>query len=161
MVLPIEHMEISEFPKSEVVVYASSMYYLFDGKEDFFMKRKKIAYLFYLIMILAGFGLVTQLFGNTRGFLTSMFMMLGFAVAIFALLYFLVNRSRGSSDEMKKYKQAVKQSKSKYNQAAPKKPAHVPAINKKAATARKVKKRPTHLRVIEGNKSKEKDRATF
>ncbi len=90
-------------------------------------------------------------------------MMLGFAVAIFALLYFIVNRSRGSSDEMKKYKQAVKQSQSKYQQAAPKKPTPAPLANRKTDRSRKGKRRPTHLRVIEGNKSKTKgkDRATF
>lgn len=127
------------------------------------MKRNKIAYLFYIIIALAVFGLITQLFGNTRNFLMGMAMMLGFAVAIFALLYFIVNRSRGSSDEMKKYKQAVKQSQSKYQQATPKKPTPAPLANRKTDRTRKGKRRPTHLRVIEGNKSKTKgkDRATF
>ncbi|MCF3941745.1 SA1362 family protein [Oceanobacillus alkalisoli] len=127
------------------------------------MKRKKIAYIFYIIIALAVFGVITQLFGNTRNFLMGMFMMLGFAVAIFALLYFVVNRSRGSSDEMKKYKQAVKQSKSKYQQTTPKKPKQPESFNRKYPRTRNGKKRPTHLRVIEGNKSKAKgkDRATF
>lgn len=127
------------------------------------MKRKKTAYLFYIIIALAVFGVITQLFGNTRNFLMGIVTMLGFAVAIFALLYFVVNRPRGSSDEMKKYKQAVKQSRSKYQQATPKKPTTVPFANQKTVRTRKGKRRPSHLRVIEGNKSKTKgkDRATF
>jgi uncharacterized membrane protein YuzA (DUF378 family) len=126
------------------------------------MKRKKSTYLFYGIMILAGFGLLTQLFGNTRNFLTSILMMLGVAVVFFALFYFFINRSRGSSDEMKKYKQAVKQSKSKYEQSTPGKRTPIPS-KQNAFVKRKGKRRPTHLRVIEGNKNKpkEKDRASF
>jgi polyferredoxin len=75
-----------------------------NGKEDFFMKRNTVMYIFYGVILLAVFGLLAQLFGNTRNFIMSVFMMLGFAVAIFALFYFLINRSRDSSDEMKKYK---------------------------------------------------------
>lgn len=128
------------------------------------MKRNKITYFFYFIMVLAVFGLITQLFGNTRGFLTSMLTMVIFAVVIFGLLYFLMNRTRGSSNEMKKYKQAVKQSKTKYQPATSKNPVQPPTPKRKPTTiGRKGKKRPTHLRVIEGNgdKHKGKDRATF
>lgn len=120
------------------------------------MKRNKTAYLFYGLILLALFGLVSQLFGDTRNFIMGIFMMLGFGVAVFAVFYFLVNRSRGSSDEMKKYKQAVKQSKSKYQQSTSRDTTR-PSAKQKFQSKQKGKRRPTHLRVIEGNKPKDKD----
>ena len=124
------------------------------------MKRNVITSLFTLIIIFAVLGFITQLFGNTRNFLIGLFTMVGFAVVIFALLYFLVNRTRGSSNDMKKYKQAVKQSKSKY-QPTSKNQVQSPAKKHQNNIGRRSRKRPTHLRVIDGNKSKGKDRANF
>lgn len=127
------------------------------------MKRNMITAVFTLIIIFAILGFITQLFGNTRNFLIGLFTMVGFAVVIFALLYLLVNRTRGSgsSNEMRKYKQAVKQSKSKYQQTTPKKPTQTTTKKQNNVIGRKNRKRPTHLRVIDGNKSKGKDRANF
>lgn len=127
------------------------------------MKRNKIALLVYVIIAFAAIGLVSQLFGNTVNFLMSILIMLGVAVAIFALLNFFINRNRGSSDDMKKYKQAVKQSKMKYQKQQPTgKNKTQPRVKQSAMTSgRKSKKRASHLRVIEGNKSKDKDRASF
>ena len=124
------------------------------------MKRNKIALLVYVIIAFAAIGLVSQLFGNTKNFLTSIVVMLGIAAAIFALFYFVLQRRRGSSDEMKKYKQAVKQSKMKYKPTE--KSAVQPKVKQNSGNApRKSKKRASHLRVIEGNKPKDKDRASF
>lgn len=129
------------------------------------MKRNKIAILVYLIIGLAIIGLFSQLIGNTKNFLINILMMIGIAVIIFAVFYYLFFRKRGTSDEMKKYKQAVKQSKQKYkSNPSPKKTTENSKVNrnsKNLAVNRKGKKRATHLRVIEGNKSKGKDRATF
>lgn len=53
---------------------------------------------------------------------------------------------------MKKYKQAVKQSKAKYGKANYKTHPSKPAMKKKRS------RRVAHLRVIDGNKDKKKDR---
>ncbi|WP_405101230.1 SA1362 family protein [Oceanobacillus sp. FSL H7-0719] len=129
------------------------------------MKRSKTAILVYLIVGLAVIGLFSQLFGNTKNFLLNIFVMIGVAVIIFGVFYYFISRKRGTSDETKKYKQAVKQSKQKYQQnPSPGKGEDNPRwkkTTKSTAINRKGKKRATHLRVIEGNKSKGKDRATF
>ncbi len=136
-----------------------------EGKGGLFMKRNKAAVLVYLIIGLAIIGLFSQLFGNTKNFFINILVMIGVAVIIFAVFYYVIFRRRGTSDEMKKYKQAVKQSKQKYkSDTSSKQTAEKPKKNpipKNPAVNRKGKKRATHLRVIEGNKSKGKDRATF
>ncbi|MFC4022816.1 SA1362 family protein [Oceanobacillus longus] len=127
------------------------------------MGRSKFSIVIYLIIGLAVVGLFSQLLGNTVNFLTNILLMVVVGAAIFGLLYFFVLRKRGPSntDDMKKYKQAVKQSKSKYKQ--PKKPSNVATASTKAVIPPKKKrsKRASHLRVIEGNKPKGKDRASF
>lgn len=134
-------------------------------KGGLFMKRSKTAILVYLIVGLAVIGLFSQLFGNTKNFLLNIFVMIGVAVIIFGVFYYFISRKRGTSDETKKYKQAVKQSKQKYQQNPSLGKAEDNPRGKKTtkstAINRKGKKRATHLRVIEGNKSKGKDRATF
>lgn len=123
------------------------------------MARGKFSIIIYLIIGFAVVGLISQLFGNTVNFLTNILMMVVFGAAIFGLIYFLVLRKRGPSntDETKKYKQAVKQSKTKYKQ--PKQPT---TTTKAVIPQRKKRsKRASHLRVIEGNKQKGKDRASF
>lgn len=79
--------------------------------------------------------------------------MLGIGVAIFAVFFLFLSKGRDNDDEMKKYKQAVKQSKIKYNRTS-NKPRQTRPVKIK-------NKRASHLRVIEGNKSKRKNRATF
>lgn len=134
--------------------------FLLELKGDFFMKRNKLAILVYVVIGLAVVGLFSQLFGNTKNFFINIFIMLGVTAAIFALFYFVLQRRRGSSDDMKKYKQAVKQSKHKYQQKPAPKNTPQPKVKRNTGTVRKGKKRATHLTVIEGNKSKEKDRAS-
>lgn len=71
-------------------------------------------------------------------------------------------RSGGTSDEMKKYRQAVKQSKQKYN-TQPEKPKQKSKKGTSGKSRRKRRNRP-HLTVIDGKKgasNKEKnDRAS-
>lgn len=119
--------------------------------------------LIYTIIALALLGLVAKLFTNPVSLLISLFTILGVGVAIFALLYFLLQKRNTPSDEMKKYRQAVKQSKLKYNKN---KPAHRTASKKQQPVLLKRKKRrkhAPHLRVIEGKKTEKKkdDRALF
>src|SRR5690625_581310 len=95
--------------------------------------------LIYLVIGLAVIGVAAQLLTNTVNFFTSVFIMVGVGVAIFAVLYFLVLRQRPSS-EMKKYKQAVKQSKIKYkdsNEGTNRSPKKLNALNKRKKTRRR------------------------
>lgn len=96
------------------------------------MQSSKGTIVVYAIIGLAIIGVVTQLFSNTASFLTSIFTMLGFSIIVFALLYFFIfkKRSGGTSDESKKYKQAVKQSKAKYKQPQQDKSPSTPKSSK-------------------------------
>lgn len=123
------------------------------------MFRNKFSIFLYAIIVLAGIGLLSQLFTNPVDFLSNILLMLGIGLAIFSVIYFFFFRKRNTSNDMKKYKTAVKQSKSKYatknynaiSGNAKKKPSN--------QLKRKTNKRATHLRVIDGNKRKK--RATF
>lgn len=124
------------------------------------MGRSKFSIFVYLIIGFAVIGLFSQLLRNTVDFLTNILLMIGIGVALFALLYYFVlrRRSPSNSDDMKKYKQAVKQSKTKYKQ-----PSYSTTSSSKSSSVPKKKrnKRASHLRVIEGSKPKGKDRASF
>ncbi|WP_226582956.1 SA1362 family protein [Halobacillus litoralis] len=126
----------------------------------------------YTLIGLAIFFVGIQLFTNTSGFLTSIVTMIGIAALIYGAIYFFFLRNRGfgggtggNRNEMKKYKQAVKQSKQKYKQQTPvvKKSPVAKAQAKTSTIGRKNRRRANgpQLRVIEGNKSKDKNRATF
>ncbi|MBP1969724.1 anaerobic C4-dicarboxylate transporter [Virgibacillus natechei] len=124
------------------------------------MARSKLSVLIYILIGLAVVGVVSQLFTNTINFLTNIIIMIAIGVAIFAAFYFIFFRKRNpsNSNEMKKYKKAVKHSKAKY------KDNKTAITNKKPQSIqskKKLNKRATHLRVIDGNKHKKKDRATF
>ncbi|MGM8365111.1 SA1362 family protein [Virgibacillus sp. W0181] len=122
------------------------------------MGRNKFTFLVYVILGLAGIGLITQLFGNTKNFLANVFVMIGMGLAVFAVIYFIFLRKRpGSNSEMKKYRKAVKQSKTKYKMHQDKNYKKKSPIQ--AKQKRRMSKRPSHLRVIDGKK--EKDRATY
>ncbi len=90
-------------------------------------------------------------------------MMVAFGAIIYGAVYYFFIRPRTSND-IKKYKKAVKQSKAKYKQDQPSKKTIAKATKKQAPLLNKrrnSKARATHLRVIEGNKQKRKNRATF
>jgi len=129
------------------------------------MPRSKFAFLVYIIIGLAALGLVVQLLTNTIGFIANILMMVGIAVIISGIFYLIFFRKKRNSGEMKKYKKAVKQSKQKYNQkeAASLQPKQTPVKKTTASPKKKRKKQPSHLTVIEGNKSKanKKNRASF
>lgn len=126
------------------------------------MVRNKFSVLIYVIVGLAVLGLVTQLFTNTIGFFTNILVMIGIGLAVFAAIYFLFLKKQTSSSNMKKYKQAVKQSNLKYKK---KEPISKMNMAKKQSQSiqmkKKSNKRAPHLRVIDGNKQKRKNRATF
>ncbi|WP_077308722.1 SA1362 family protein [Terribacillus halophilus] len=125
-----------------------------------------------IVFVLVGFaviGIGMQLVTNPAAFFQNVLVWVGGAVLFGALLYFILTRLRGrstggSSSDMQKYKQAVKQSKQKYKQpkATPaKKTTKSAASITKASAARKKRSvkdrsRAPQLRVIEGNKQKRK-----
>lgn|SRR5690554_5598978 len=130
------------------------------------MSSNKIATLVYIIIGLAAIGLVSQLFTNTIGFLTNIIVMLALGLAIFGIIYLVFFRKKSPSTDAKKYKQAVKQSKAKYQRHNQNRSAMTK--NKKPQTLqskKKLHKRASHLRVIDGNRNKSnpknKDRASL
>src|SRR5690625_2477634 len=108
----------------------------------------------------AGIGLFSQFSTNPLSLLKSSILMLRVALAFFAVLYFITQRKQTHSDDMKKYKQAVKQSKSKYNRGTPGPERKVIRSSQQQVNS-KHSKRATHLRVIDGNKPKRKNRANL
>lgn len=117
------------------------------------MSRKVVTILIYSVIGLAILGVTTQLLTNTINFFTSLLIMIGIGAAVFAAIYFLFIKQR-TPTEMKKYRQAVKQSKMKYKNTSKGASRFTP--KSKSVKTKKLRKRPTHLRVIEGNKSKKK-----
>src|SRR5699024_12235997 len=112
------------------------------------MQRKKMPIIFYVIIALAVIGLMT----NPTHLVRNIFMMLGVGVVIFALFYFIFRKPRPTeNDEMKKYKQALKQSKRKYQTTQ----------RQQARPTKSKAKRASHLRVIEGNKDRKSTRLNY
>lgn len=118
------------------------------------MGRNKGSIFLSIIVGLAIIGLVSSLVKNPGGFLVSILVMVGFAFVIFMIVRAVMNRrgTGGNSDEMRKYRRAVKQSKKKYNQ-----PEQVQRPRSSRATPLKTKRkrsrRRPHLTVIDGKKS--------
>ncbi|MCP3025712.1 SA1362 family protein [Halobacillus sp. A5] len=133
------------------------------------MSRNWVTPVIYTLIALAVFYVGVQMFTNTSSFLRSIVMMIGIAVLIYGAIYFFFIRNRMGSganrNEMKKYKQAVKQSKQKYKAPKPVKSAKTstsPTSKSTPLQKKKTKrKQSSHLRVIEGNKNNKKDRASF
>ena len=123
------------------------------------MGRNKGSIILSIIVGLAVIGFVSSLVKNPSGFLINILVMIGIAFVIFLIVRAVMNRrTEGTSDEMKKYRKAVKQSKQKYQQPEPK------GKIKSSRTAPPVKQRKKrrhqpHLTVIDGKKSvsKQKD----
>ncbi|MBM7552320.1 SA1362 family protein [Thalassobacillus pellis] len=125
------------------------------------MPRSRMMPVIYVLIGLAVVGVVTRLVTDTMGFLTNILIMVGFAAVLYLVISRFVLKNR-TSDEMKKYKQAVRQSKMKYK-GKPSKPksSPKPVYNPSPiANKKKRKAQATHLRVIEGNKNKKKNRAS-
>lgn len=118
------------------------------------MNNRVVTTLIYAVIGLAIIGVISQLVTNTISFITSLFIMIGMGVAIFAVIYFLFIKRR-TPNETKKYQQAVKQSQSKYktHSTDSRRPAQKPQPTQRK---KKSRRRPTHLRVIDGEKSKKK-----
>ncbi|WP_245729005.1 SA1362 family protein [Thalassobacillus cyri] len=127
------------------------------------MPRSRMTPIIYILIGLAVVGLVMKLATDAMGLLTNLLIMVGIAAVLyFVLNHFLMKRRGGSSDEMKKYKQAVKQSKRKYKGNATSSKPNVKSTFPPSPTVNKKKRKTSaaHLRVIEGAKNKKKNRAS-
>mgnify|MGYP007130878382 CR=1 FL=1 len=114
----------------------------------------------YFIIGIAVIGLFSILIKNPSSLLITLFTTVIVAFLIFLLVNALLNRSMQgrstngrSNSDMKKYRQAVKQSKQKYNQGAKANFSTSPAPYKQQTKQKIKRRRPTHLRVIDGKKS--------
>ncbi len=112
-------------------------------------------WLAYGITILAVVGLISQLITNPTGFARNILMMVGIAVIIGALLYFLLIRNRGGKVDQG-YKKALKQSQRKYGKSTSKvNPNAKVNVQSKSQRMPRMKRRTGNqpqLRVIKGNK---------
>lgn len=128
------------------------------------MARNKWSILFYVIIVFGIIGLFSQLFTQPGKFLSSIIISVIIGLAIFAVIYFVFMKNKAPSNDMKKYKKAVRQSKAKYKKDNTQLANHTKFTNQKKPDLIKrnrTKRSASHLKVIEGNKSKRKDRASF
>ncbi|KGP72937.1 SA1362 family protein [Pontibacillus yanchengensis] len=124
----------------------------------------------YAIITLAIIGMGFKLITDTQSFLTQIIMTAGVAALVIGVVYFIFSRRNGGqSDEMKRYRKAVRQSKQKYGNtnsssssiASKMKPSTIKnKVTPKTKTSKSRKDGP-QLRVIEGSKNKKKDRASL
>lgn len=127
------------------------------------MRGKVVPTIAFALIFLALFGFGYKMVSDPAGLMRSLVYIVAFAALISAAFYFLFYKRRqgaAPSSDMKKYKQAVKQSQQKYKKnttpASVTKPKKVTQIKKRTP-----RKRPSHLRVIEGQKTEKKNRALF
>ncbi|MCP8967068.1 SA1362 family protein [Ectobacillus ponti] len=120
--------------------------------------------LFVVVMGLAAFQFVSYLITNP-GKLLGNLLTIGIVLGAFYWLYRLFSNSGSSADTRASYNRAAKQSKRKYakQNVTPLsiKRAAESKLRKSSAAGLKKKRKSTHLTVIEGKKSKKKNRASF
>ena len=125
------------------------------------MQRKNPPLFIYFIIIVAVIGFVSALITDTGGFIKSILISLLVGGLLFGAIYLLFIR-RKRSDELTKYRKAVKQSKRKYQSESQK---GSPSTHIRFTTIKRngtnTRRSAPHLRVIEGNKGKKKNRATL
>ncbi|MGM8214093.1 SA1362 family protein [Bacillaceae bacterium W0354] len=108
--------------------------------------RQSMKYIVFAVLGLAVIGLLGQLFTNPGSFFKSILMMVGFAVIIGVVFYYLIF-ARGQGQQAK-YRKAVKQSKKKYgNSSSSFQPGIIRRPERMKAHATR-----SHLKVIKGNK---------
>lgn len=101
--------------------------------------------LLYGIIGLASVGLLSQLLFNPSQLL-SRIVFLAFGVVLIFFIFRLLFKQRFASDEMRKYRQAAKQSRLRYQQKSQSK--------QQQAFRKPLRRRASHLRVIDGHKQK-------
>src|SRR5690625_6176118 len=84
------------------------------------MRHNKLQFVLYILISLAIIGVVSSLIQNPGSFIVQIFMIVAIAFVVFLIFSYVVQRrSPQNSSEMKKYRQAVKQSKEKYKKKQP------------------------------------------
>lgn len=115
---------------------------------------RKFPLFIYIVIGLAVIGFLSMLIRNPSNLLLTIFVTVGIAFVLFLIVSAVFNRrSQGSTDEMRKYRQAVKQSKQKYQITTQGKTSTKTTQNQR----KKRRRRTSHLTVIEGRKSIKKD----
>lgn len=125
------------------------------------MGRGNLPIIVYFIIGFAVLGLITMLIKGPLNFITNIFLAIGVAFVIYFILTALVNRGKiGGSEEMRKYRRALKQSKMKYNHSQ--KVTNLDQNRRPSPIKKKRRRRNvSHLTVIEGKKNtNNKDRAS-
>lgn len=130
-------------------------------KEVLKLQRKNPPLFIYIIIVVAVIGFLSAMITDTSGLIKSILTSLLVGGLLFGAIYLLFIRKR-RSDELTKYRKAVKQSKRKYQTDPQKSAANA---NYKFTTIKRsvtsTRKSAPHLRVIEGNKGKKKNRASL
>ena len=130
-------------------------------KEALKLQRKNPPLFIYITIVVAVIGFLSAMITDTSGLIKSILTSLLVGGLLFGAIYLLFIRKR-RSDELTKYRKAVKQSKRKYQTDPQKSAANA---NYKFTTIKRsvtsTRKSAPHLRVIEGNKGKKKNRASL
>lgn len=125
------------------------------------MSRNKLSLFIYVIIGLAVLGFASQLITDTASLVRGLLTMAVVGAIMYGIVYYFFLRNR-TSNELKKYKKAAKQSKAKHKKDGKKAYAQATKKSSNQLIKRKsLKPKATHLRVIEGNKQKRKNRASF
>ena len=127
------------------------------------MERSKFSIIIYFIIGLAVIGLISALIRNPGSLITSILIAIGVAVVLYFVLTTILNRRShgGTSDEMRKYRKAAKQSNQKYNNKQKLARMNQQTRPSTPVKVRKRRRKVPHLTVIEGKKgNNDKDRAS-
>lgn len=124
------------------------------------MDRNKFSYVVYAIIGLAIIGVISQLFINPTTLFRNILITIGMSVVIVGVFYFIFIRKRTNmnNDEMKKYKQAVKQSQRKYKQHHGNQQVNIGRNKQQIQLKKRNRRRVAHLRVIEGTGGKQTEK---
>lgn len=125
------------------------------------MNRNPAKSLVYVIILLSGFGFLYYLIVNPL-FIVKQIGYILLVAGIFFLLYKLYQRRQTGTRDKAAYLRAARQSSKRFNDRPPLR--GIVSKEKTQSTkkgTRSIKKKPSHLTVIEGKKGKKKNRAFF
>lgn len=131
------------------------------------MNQRVYSSIFFGIIALALFGLIIQLIDEPARLLQR-FLFLGLILLILYFIYRVFTSSSGQRSHQDSYRKAAKQTVKKYN--TQKSGSLKKSLNKSKPTSKKSTSNPllrkrtkdsSHLTVIEGEKGKKKDRASY
>jgi hypothetical protein len=115
------------------------------------------------ILVLAAIGIIGSLIANPAGFIQriAVIILIGLAVYFIARRFFF--KSSPERKEQRAFLKAAKNSKKRLNQKSGEavKRSTLGSLTSLKKTGKSKKKSPVHLTVIEGKKSKKKNRASF